>query len=89
MDITVDIYRDYMERTAAIASSVRAKIYKIDAGREEWLDYPRIIRILQAAGFNGNISICLEGGDRNRCDPEEGIKLAAHHLREVIADVYG
>ncbi len=50
---------------------------------------PRIIRILQAAGFNGNISICFEGGDRNRCDSEECIRLAAHHLREVIADVYG
>ncbi len=91
MDITVDIYKDYIERTAQFASAVRAKIYKIDNGREEWLDYPRIFKILHAAGFNGNVSICFEGGapPRNRCDTEECIKLASHHLREVIAEVYG
>ncbi len=89
MDITVDIYRDYIERTASVASSVRAKIYKIDNGREEWLDYPRIMKILHEAGFNGNISICFEGGDRNSCDADECIRLSAQYLREVIAQVYG
>jgi len=89
MDVTVDIYKDYMERTVSLTSCVRAKIYKIDSGREEWLDYPRIIEMLYTAGFNGNVSICFEGGDRNRCDAEECLRLATHHLREVIADVYG
>ena len=87
-DPDVNIY-EYMEQTAPYASCVRAKIYKIDSGREEWLDYPRIIEMLYTAGFNGNVSICFEGGDRNRCDAEECLRLATHHLREVIADVYG
>ncbi len=89
MDTAVDIYRDYMARTAQYTSSVRAKIYKIDTGREEWLDYPRIMRILNDAEFNGNISICLEGRDRNSCEPDECLKLAAEYLRKVIADFSG
>ncbi len=88
MDVEVDIYRDHMERTASYASCVRAKIYKIDRGREEWLDYPRIMRMLREVGFNGNVSICLEAGDRNECSQEECIRLASRHLREVIAEVY-
>ncbi len=88
MNVDVDIYKDHMERTAPYASCVRAKIYKIDGGREEWLDYLRIMGILQEVGFNGNVSICLETGDRNECSQEECLRLAARHLRDVIAEVY-
>lgn len=80
----VDVYH-YMEQTASFASYVRAKIYKIDSGREEWLDYPRIIGILKAAGFNGVVSITFEGQDVNECDDRETFRLAAQHLRETIA----
>jgi sugar phosphate isomerase/epimerase len=79
-----DTYR-YMEQTAPHAVHVRAKFYKIDSGREEWLDYPRILRILQSAGFNGCVSVVFEGKDANQCDDHEVIRLAAAHLRELLA----
>lgn len=89
-DLNVDIYRDHMERVAAYTTLVRAKIYKIDNGWEEWLDYPRIFKILRKHDFNGNVSIVFEGGQppRNRVGMEECIKLAANHLRDVMALAY-
>ena len=87
-DPGVDLYEDYLERTAPHATYVRAKIYKIDSGREEWLDYERILEILQAVNFNGTIGLVFELGDRNACDSEECIRLAVKHLREVIAASY-
>ena len=89
-DPNVDMYEDYLVPTAPYAGSVRAKIYQIDTGVETYLDYPRIFRILKDVGYNGNISIVYEGAEgRNKCTPEEGIALAAKHLRKVIAGVYG
>ena len=89
-DLNVDIYRDYMERVAPYTSLVRAKIYKIDNGWEEWLDYPRIFKILRQHDFNGTVSIVFEGGQppRNRVGMEDCIKLAASHLRDVMALSY-
>ena len=87
-DLDVDIYK-YMEQTSPFATCVRAKIYTIDTGRELWLDYPRILKILHGVGFNGNMSIVFEGEDRNKCDTKECLRLAVRHLREVIAEVYG
>jgi len=86
-DPNVDIY-EYMEKTAPHASYVRAKIYKIDSGKEEWIDYERVLKILKAVNFNGNISIVFEGSNLNQCDDAEAIRLAAKHLREVIAAAY-
>ena len=83
-DPSVDLYKDYLEPTAPHATYVRAKIYKIDTGREEWLDYPRILEILNAVNFNGNMSIVFEGGDRNRFDTNTCLKLAAAHLRDLL-----
>ena len=75
----------YMEQTAPHAACVRAKIYKIDSGREEWLDYERIMSILKAVNYNGNVSIIFE--DRNnRCGYAEAIGLAARYLRGLLAD---
>ncbi|MBI4531189.1 MAG: TIM barrel protein [Candidatus Latescibacteria bacterium] len=85
-DPDVDIYR-YMEQTAPYASYVRAKIYKIDSGREEWIDYKRVIKILKAVNFNGSLSIVFEG-QGNRCEDAEAIRLAVKHLRELLA-LYG
>ena len=89
-DLNVDIYRDYMERVAPYTTLVRAKIYKIDNGWEEWLDYARIFKILRQNDFNGTVSIVLEGGQppRNRVDAQECIKLAAGHLRDVMSMSY-
>ncbi|MYC12674.1 MAG: sugar phosphate isomerase/epimerase [Gemmatimonadetes bacterium] len=75
----------YMEQTAPYATCVRAKIYKIDSGQEEWLDYERIVPILKAVNYNGNVSIIFE--DRNnRCNYAEAIGLAARYLRGLLAD---
>jgi sugar phosphate isomerase/epimerase len=82
-DPDVDIY-EYMEQTAPYASYVRAKIYKIDSGREEWIDYERVMAILRAVGFNGTVSIVYED-QGNGCGPREAIRLAVAHLRELIA----
>jgi len=88
-DPEVDLYEDYLERTAPCAAYVRAKIYKIDSGQEEWLDYERILQILQTVDFNGTIGLVFELGDRNTCGYEECVRLAVQHLREVIAASYG
>ncbi len=78
-----DIY-EYMEQTAALTSHVRAKFYKIDNGKEEWLDYERIIGILKDADFNGTMGVVYEGKDINDCDDKEVIRLAVQHLRDLI-----
>ena len=79
-----DTYR-YMEQTAAHASHVRAKFYKIDSGSEEWLDYPRIFQILRAVGYNGTMSVVFEGKDINSCDDRGVLRLAAAQLRSLAA----
>ena len=76
----------YMEQVAPHAAYVRAKIYKIDSGQEEWLDYSRIMAILKAANFNGNMSIVFE--DRNnQCDAFESIRLASRYLRRLLDEM--
>ena len=86
-DSSENIYR-YMEQTAPYASYVRAKIYKVDSGQEELLDYRRIIAILKKANFNGNMSIVLED-QGNQCDYAEAIRLAVKHLRELLTESEG
>ena len=86
-DSSENIYR-YMEQTAPYASYVRAKIYKVDSGREELLDYRRIIAILKKANFNGNMSIVFED-QGNQCGYAEAIELAAKHLRGLLAETEG
>ena len=51
-DPDIDIY-DNMERTIGHAIYVRTKFYRVESGREEWLDYERILGILKSAGYNG------------------------------------
>ena len=75
----VDFY-GFMEQTVSHATYVRTKIYKIDSGVEEWLDYPRIAKIILDAGYDGVISLVFE--DRNNtCDYVECWRLGAAHLR--------
>ncbi len=83
-DPNCDIYK-FMEQTAAHASCVRAKFYKIDSGREEWVDYARIVEILKGVDFNGTMGIVFEGKDINDCDDREVMRRAAGHLRELLA----
>lgn len=85
-DPDYDIYR-FMEQTAGHASHVRAKFYKIDSGREEWLDYERIVRILKDSGYNGPLSVVFEGKDLNACDDSQVVRLAVEHLRDLVARI--
>ena len=61
---------------------VRTKFYKIESGKEEWLDYERIVPILKKVNYNGCISIVYEGEADDRV---EQVRLAAHYLRELSA----
>lgn len=82
-DPNYDIYQ-FMAQTAGHASHVRAKFYKIDSGREEWLDYGRIIQILRDVDFNGAVSVVFEGKGINDCDDKEVIRLSVQHLRDLL-----
>ena len=76
----IDFYR-FMEQTAPHALYIRTKFYKIESGREEWIDYERIARIIKDAGYNGCISIVYEGEQKDRV---EQVRLAANYLRELL-----
>ena len=86
----LDIYREYHARVAPYATGVRAKVYKIDNGYEEWLDYPRFFKILRDADYKGTVSVVFEGGEppRNRFDRETCIEMGAKYLRECIGRAY-
>jgi hypothetical protein len=40
---------------------VRAKLYWLQTGKEAWLDYDRIFKLLRRAGRNGFVSLAYEG----------------------------
>ena len=61
-----------------------AKIYKIDSGKEEWIDYERIIEILRTVNYNGNMSIVFEG-QGNQVSDLEAIGLAVTYSRKLLA----
>ena len=42
-----------IKETAPMAVHVRCKIYRIQNGTEEWLNYPRIFEILKGVDYNG------------------------------------
>ncbi len=76
----------FMEQTVHLASYVRAKVFKIDQGWEEWFDYERIAGILKSANYNGIVSIYYLGKNFSSCDDYEGITLAVKHLRGLLGD---
>ena len=61
-DPALDFYGSIAE-TAPLAVHVRCKIYRIQTGKEKWLDYPRILEILRGVNYNGWLSIVYEGQD--------------------------
>jgi sugar phosphate isomerase/epimerase len=76
----------HIEATIPRASVVRTKFYRNADGRERWLDYDRIFRIIRASGFNGPLSIVYEGHDA--LDEEVAIPNAVTELRS-LAKRYG
>ena len=81
-DPEVDFYA-YMAQVAPQTSYVRAKIYRIDSGMEEWLDYPRIVGILKAAQYDGPISIVYEDRNNQSASPA-ALHLAVNQLRALL-----
>ena len=75
---------DYMEQAVPYASYVRAKFYKIDSGREEYIDYERVADILKRNHYDGPVSVVYEGQRYSNCLDREAISLAVEHLRETL-----
>jgi sugar phosphate isomerase/epimerase len=78
---THDVYKS-IERTAPLAILVRAKLYRIKSGKEEWLDYDRIFKILRGVKFNGFVSLVYEGG--MALDPIQAVPLGVKFLRGYL-----
>jgi sugar phosphate isomerase/epimerase len=76
-----DVYKS-IEKTAPLAVYVRAKLYRLSSGKEEWLDYERIFKILRGVKYNGFISLVYEGWkdmDATHAVPK-GVKLLRGYL---------
>src|SRR5207237_5343347 len=76
-----DVYKS-IERTAPLAVYVRAKLYRIRSGKEEWLDYDRIFAILRKVKYNGFVCLVYEGWsdlDAGQAVPS-GAKFLRSHL---------
>jgi len=78
-------YYGWFEALAPLATSVRAKIYKIDSGREEWCDYPRILSVLRKNSFNGALSIYYMGSGRNQANEREGMAKGVKYLKTLVS----
>jgi sugar phosphate isomerase/epimerase len=57
---THDVYKS-IEKTAPRAVFVRAKLYRLKSGKEEWLDYDRIFKTLRGVKYNGFVCLVYEG----------------------------
>ncbi len=80
-DPSLNFYGSIAE-TAPYAVHVRAKIYRIQTGKEAWLNYPRIFEILRGVKYNGWMSIVYEGQD---VEPEEtAVPKAVAYLRPFM-----
>ena len=76
-----DVYKS-IKRTAPRAVLVRAKLYRLRSGKEEWLDYDRIFRILQNVKYNGFVSLVYEGW--NDLDAMHAVPLGVAFLRNYL-----
>lgn len=77
-----DLYES-MKLTAEHAVHVRCKIYQIDSGKEERLDYHRIFAILRHVKYNGFLSIVYEGQGDEKAD----VAKAVPFLRRLMVAV--
>ena len=82
-DPSLDFYGSIAE-TAPLAVHVRCKIYRIQSGVEEWLDYPRILEILRGVNFNGWLSVVYEGQDVEA--EATAVPKAVSYLRGLLAE---
>ena len=73
-----------IEETAPLAVHVRCKIYRIENGTEEWLNYPRIFDILKGVNYNGWLSVVYEGQDVEA--EATAVPKAVQYLRTLMAE---
>lgn len=69
-----------LQQTVLRATHVRCKCYRISSGVEEWLDYPRIFGMLEAAHYNGFCSLVYEGPG----DERSAVEKAVAYLRPLL-----
>lgn len=82
---SIDVY-DAIARVMPFAKGVSAKSYDFDAdGREKFLDYPRIMKIVTDAGYHGYVGIEYEG---RRLSEPEGIKATKRLLESLRGSMY-
>ena len=81
-DPSEDFY-GYIGQTAPLAIYVRTKFYRNDSGKEEWLDYERIMAILRGVEYNGPLSIVYEGQAQGE-DRVNAVRKAAAELRSLL-----
>ncbi len=77
-----DVYQS-ITQTAPRAVFVRAKLYRLRSGKEEWLDYGRIFQILRAAKYNGFVCLVYEGWADQ--DADRAVPVGVKFLRSQLA----
>ncbi|HJN59350.1 MAG: sugar phosphate isomerase/epimerase family protein [Dehalococcoidia bacterium] len=75
-------FYESIEKSAPLATHIRAKIYRIGSGKEAWLDYDRIMKIFSRIQYNGWLSVVYEGQDEE--NEETAIPKSVDFLREMI-----
>jgi sugar phosphate isomerase/epimerase len=78
-----DLYKS-IEQTAPLACLVRAKLYRLRTGKDGWLDYDRIFKILRTRRYNGFVSLVYEGW--SDMDAMHAVPLGVRYLRRFFAD---
>jgi sugar phosphate isomerase/epimerase len=76
-----DVYKS-IARTAPLAVYVRAKLYRLKEGKEEWLDYERIFKTLGEVKYNGFVSLVYEGWQD--MDAMHAVPLGVKFLRGFV-----
>lgn len=77
-----DVYRS-ISQTAPHAVFVRAKLYRMKTGKEEWLDYERIFKTLAGVKYNGFVCLVYEGWQD--MDAMHAVPSGVRFLRSFMA----
>jgi hypothetical protein len=62
---------------------VRAKLYRLKSGKEAWLDYDRIFKILRGVKYNGFVCLVYEGW--SDMDALHAVPIGVKFLRPYVA----
>ena len=76
-----DVYQS-IEKTAALAVFVRAKLYRLRSGKEEWLDVSAHLQNPRHVKYNGFVSLVYEGWQD--MDAMHAVPIGAKLLRDCL-----